>query len=137
MTIYAGKILFDTLLTGHYTKHMTTNAYIFSWDQLGVEAIIPITQYEHQDKQNLIRILSEKPTVRNPLNDIFRSLLLRARYNTHRHYEIYAIDCDKSLDEKFWREQWDKYPQETADLIRSRGHKLFSDRAQPDSIKIT
>ena len=116
---------------------MTTNAFLFSWDQLGIESIVSISQYERIDIDNTMRMLADKPTVRNPLNDIFRSLLLRARYNTHRHYEIYAIDCDKSLDEKFWREQWDKYPQETAELIRSRGHKLFSDRAQPDSIKIT
>jgi hypothetical protein len=32
------------------------------------------------------------------------------------------------MDEKFWREQWEEYPQETAELIRERGHKLFSDR---------
>jgi hypothetical protein len=116
---------------------MTTNAYIFSWDQLGIEAIIPITQYEHQDKQNLIRILSEKPTVRNPLDSIVFGLLMRARFNTHRHYEIYSIDCTEGMDEKFWREQWDNYPQETAELIRERGVKLHSDRAQQGAIKIT
>ena len=108
---------------------MTTNAYIFSWDQLGIEAIVPITQYEHHDKQNLINMLSEKPAERNPLDSIVRSLLLRARYNPQRHYEIYAVDCDASMDEKFWRRQWEEHPQETADLLRERGHKLYSDRA--------
>jgi hypothetical protein len=108
---------------------MTTNAFIFSWDQLGIEAIVPITQYENHDKQNLINILSEKPTKRNPLDSIVRSLLLRARFNTQRHYEIYAVDCDASLDEAFWRKQWEENPQDTADLIRERGHKLYSDRA--------
>ena len=107
---------------------MTTNAFIFSWDQLGIEAIVPITQYEHHDKQNLIRILSEKSVERNPLDSIVRSLILRARYNPQRHYEIYAVDCDESMDEKFWREQWEEHPQATADLIRDRGHKLYSDR---------
>lgn len=107
---------------------MTTNAFIFSWDQLGIEAIVPITQYEHHDKQNLIRILSEKSVERNPLDSIVRSLILRARYNPQRHYEIYAVDCDESMDEKFWRTQWEEHPQATADLIRDRGHKLYSDR---------
>lgn len=107
---------------------MTTNAFIFSWDQLGIEAIVPITQYEHHDKQNLIRILSEKSVERNPLDSIVRSLILRARYNPQRHYEIYAVDCDASLDEAFWRKQWEENPQYTADLIRERGHKLYSDR---------
>jgi len=116
---------------------MTTNAYIFSWDNLGIERIVPITQYEHHDKQNLIRMLSEKKTEPNPLDNILRMMLMRARFNTQRHYEIYAIDCDSSMDEQFWRDQWDKYPQETAELIRDRGHKIYSDRLRPSEIKIT
>ena len=107
---------------------MTKNAYIFSWDQEGIEAIIPITQYEHHEKQNLMRILSEKDTIRNPLNGIIHRLLLRARFNPQRHYEIYAVDCAEEMDQKFWRQQWEEYPQETAELIRERGHKLYSDR---------
>lgn len=107
----------------------TKNAFIFSWDHLGVEAIVPITQYEHHDKQQLINLLSENPTERNPLDSIVRSLLLRARFNPQRHYEIYAVDCAEEMDEKFWRQQWKEFPQETADLIRERGHKLYSDRA--------
>lgn len=109
---------------------MTKNAYIFSWDQEGIEAIIPITQYEHHDKQNLINILSEKPTERNPLTGIIQHLMLRARFNPQRCYEIYAVDCTEEMDEKFWRSQWEEYPQATAELIRERGHKLYSDRAR-------
>ncbi len=120
-----------------YTIHMTKNAFIFSWDQLGIESIIPITQYEFHDQENTMRLLREQPRIPNPLDSIVRSLLLRARFNTHRHYEIYAIDCTEEMDEAFWRKQWEDYPQETAELIRERGHKLFSDRAQQDSIKIT
>lgn len=116
---------------------MTTNAFLFAWDQLGIESIVPISQYERIDIDNTMRMLADKPTVRNPLDHILRAILLRARFNSHRHYEVYSIDCSEEMDEKFWREQWDEYPQETADLIRSRGYKLFSDRAQSDSIKIT
>ena len=107
---------------------MTINAFIFSWDNNGIESIVPISQYEHWDKQNLIRMLSEKPTERNPLDIIVRNLILRAKFNTQRHYEIYAIDCDPGLDEAFWREQWREHPQYTADLIRKKGHKIYSDQ---------
>ena len=107
---------------------MTTNAFIFSWDQYGIESIVPITQYENWDKQNLMNMLSEKPTSRNPINSIVQNLIIRARVNSQRHYEIYAIDCSPELDENFWREHWKQYPQETAELIRSRGQKLHSDR---------
>ena len=109
---------------------MTTNAFIFSWDCEGIEAIIPITQYEKWDQENLMRLLKNENKLRNPLDTIIQTLLMRARMNSQRHYEIYAVDCDNSMDEQFWREQWDRCPQETAELIRERGHKLYSDRRQ-------
>lgn len=113
---------------------MTTNAFIFSWDMYGIESIIPITQYEHWDKTNLIRMLKEEKTIRNPLDTIVRNLLLRARVNDQRHYEIYAVDCCEEMDEKFWREQWEQYPQETANLIREKGHRLFSNRITKEAV---
>lgn len=107
---------------------MTTNAFIFSWDQYGIESIVPITEYEHHDKQNLMRMLKDEKPVRNPLNNIIHNLIIRARVNSQRHYEIYAVDCHPDLDEEFWRKQWQEHPQFTAELIRERGHKLYSDR---------
>ena len=114
----------------------TKNAFIFSWDNTGIESIVPITQYEHHDKQNLIRILSEKPKIKNPLDNIVRNLILRATVNSQRHYEIYAVDCSKGMDEEFWWKQWEEYPQATAELIRERGHKLYSNRVETHRVKI-
>lgn len=116
---------------------MTTNSFIFSWDTTGIESIVPITQYEQHEKNQLMKILKDEPRTRNPMDSIVRGLLMRARFNPQRHYEIYAVDCSESMDEAFWREQWESCPQETAELIRDRGHKIFSDRAQHSSIKIT
>ena len=107
---------------------MTTNAYIFAWDQTGIESIIPITQYEDWDKQNMWKALNDQPTERNPLWSVLHGLILRAQYNGHRHYEIYSVDCAFPIDEKEWREIWTEDPQGTADLIRERGVKLYSDR---------
>lgn len=115
----------------------TTNAFIFSWDQYGIESIIPISQYEHHDQQNLIKLLKGESKTRNPLDTIVRNLILRARVNGQRHYEIYAIDCEKELDQKFWEEQWTKYPQETADLIRERGHPLYKSTRSKEKVLIT
>lgn len=109
---------------------MTTNAFIFSWDCEGIEAIIPITKFEKWDQENLMRMLKNENTQRNPLNTIIQTLTLRAIYNPQRHYEIYAVDCSEDMDEVFWREQWLESPQATADLIRNRGHKIYSDRRQ-------
>ena len=122
----------DTWIEFRYQRHnedrMTNNAFIFSWDCEGIESIVPISQYEHIDRDNTMRLLREQPIIRSPLNSIIQSLMLRARFNPQRNYEIYAVDCSKDMDQKFWQEQWEKYPQETAELIRERGHQLYSDR---------
>jgi hypothetical protein len=115
---------------------MTMNAFIFSWDMQGIESIIPISKYEHHDKENLIRLLKDQSRVRNPLDSIINQLIMRARFNSQRHYEIYAIDCDISLDEDFWKKQWADEPQYTAELIRERGHKLYSDRVEETKVVI-
>jgi len=114
----------------------TKNAFIFTWDHLGIDSIVPISQYEFHDQENTMRLLRDQPRIPNPLNSIVKNLLLRARFNSQRHYEIYAIDCTKEMNEEFWREQWEEYPQETAELIRERGHKLYSDRVT-NQVRIT
>ena len=102
-----------------------SNSFIFSWDIHGIESIVPIEKYRQHDKDQVINILKGNETVRNPLHSILQSLLIRARLNSQRNYEIYAIDCDESLDEKFWKEQWTSNFESTAEIIRSRGYKLF------------
>jgi len=116
---------------------MTTNAFIFSWDQQGIESIVPITQYEDWDKVQLMQVIKDGTKKDNPLNSIVNMLTMRARFNTQRHYEIYAIDCDPELDETFWAERWESDPQWSANIVREKGYKIYSDRANPSTIKIT
>ena len=115
---------------------MTTNAFIFSWDQEGIESIVPITQYEDWDKVQLMEVLKGNPLEKNPLNQLINMMVLRARFNTQRHYEIYAIDCDPELDEVFWKERWQADPQWCADIVRKKGYVIHNDRANADRIKI-
>lgn len=118
----------SVLMLVHVLTNMTTNAYLFAWDQKGIDSIIPITQYEDWDKNNTWNVLTNQPTERNPLWSILQGLILRARYNSQRHYEIYSVDCAFEIDEAEWRKIWLADPQGTADLIRERGVKLYSDR---------
>jgi hypothetical protein len=116
---------------------MTTNAFIFSWDNTGIESIVPITQYEDWDKIQLMEVIRGTGPQSNPLNHLIGALKLRARANSHRHYEIYAIDCDPELDEVFWSERWDSDPQWCADIVREKGYKIHSDRTNTAKVKIT
>jgi hypothetical protein len=115
---------------------MTTNAYLISWDMTGLEAVVPITQYEQWDRDNTFRILKDEPTARNPLDNIIQGMLLRARFNNHRHYEIYAIDCVDEISESDIRHMFATDPQASADLIRDRGQRLYSDRVNQRQVAI-
>lgn len=115
---------------------MTTNAFLFSWDCNGIEAIVPITQYESWEEDNLVNVLKGLDKKPNPLNQIVSSMKMRARFNTHRHYEIYAVDCDDGLDQLYWQQRWEEDPQFCADLVREHGIKIYSDRREESEIRI-
>ena len=76
---------------------MTTNAYLVYWCEEGLESVVPITEYEQWDRDNTFRVLNNQETVRNPLNQMIQNMILRAQVNAQRHYELYAIDCDHSI----------------------------------------
>jgi hypothetical protein len=67
----------------------------------------------------------EKPKVRIPGLDI---LILRARANPQRHYEIYTVQVEPDVTLKDIQEMFKDTPQAIVDLVRARGNKLYSDR---------
>ena len=115
---------------------MTTNAYLVYWCSEGLESVVPITQYEHIDAENTFRILSNQDPIRNPMYSIIQMMILRGRVNSQRHYELYAIDCDKTITKENLEQMFEDDPQAAADLIRSQGVKVFSDRAVKNRVKI-
>jgi hypothetical protein len=115
---------------------MTTNAFIVYWCEEGLESVIPITEYEQLDRDNTFRVLNNQETVRNPLNGIIQNIILRAQVNSQRHYELYAIDCEDSITKQDIEKMFDNDPQSAADLFRSRGHKMYSNRAEKNRVRI-
>jgi hypothetical protein len=61
---------------------------------------------------------------------------LRGRYNNQRHYELYAIDCEKNITKKDIEQMFEDDPQSAADLIRERGVRVFSDRVDRNRVQI-
>lgn len=134
--LFIGKILVDSKVTALYNSSMSNASFIFMWDENGIEAVLPITRYEKWDQENTMRMLRGDSSIANPIDGHIRTMLLRARFNSQRAYEIYAIQCDKSMDEAFWWEQWDNNPQYTAELVREKGHRLFSNYNPTSTPKI-
>ena len=101
------------------------------WDMTGLEALINVTQIEKEheqwEKENIWSILKEENIKPKPPMVPLMMMIMRAKANTQRHYEIYTFDSE--LSEEDIREAFEVYPQVIVDSIRNIGHKFYSDRA--------
>lgn len=111
-----------------------STVYILSWDMHGLESCVNATEL---DQQRTLEILSDKGTGYNKLGHMVSYLRLRAQANSQRHYEIYSITVDSTISKEDLVEQFEQNPQAMADLVRSRGNKIYSNRMEKDRIKIT
>jgi hypothetical protein len=108
---------------------MTTNAYLVFWSSEGLESVTPVGHYEQIDVENTFRILNNEDPMRNPVNTLIQTMILRARYNSHRHYELYAITAMDGITGPDIEGMFESAPNEAAKTIRKIGVKLYSDRA--------
>lgn len=105
-------------------KHTQPHTLLLVWDCLGLEYSCDLTNYEKDLMWSALK--GTQPTVRIPGLDI---LILRARANPQRHYEIYTVTVEPDVSLKDIQEMFKDTPQAIVDLVRTRGHKLYSDRA--------
>ena len=102
---------------------MGTNTFVVVWDNLGLEYVGNVTEDE---QRRVWAQLNGKPASSQLPN--INHLLLRARYNNQRHYEIYIITAVPGIDEDDIRAMFESNPQTAADTIRRIGHCFHSDR---------
>jgi len=101
-----------------------------SWDQEGFECLEDITS-KHPDaweKEQLIEALKGNTPQRNPLAQMISHMKLRARFNSHRCYEIYVFTTDDSVEFKDVEDWMIADPQGLVDWIRANHYaKIYSD----------
>ena len=114
-----------------------SNTFLLSWDCQGIEAVVNVTEYEKE--QVWAELKNEDVPATWPSakwQSVVSHLMMRARANPQRHYEIYTMTVEEVISEDDVREMFEQDPQGSADLIRDRGHKIYSDRHNPVDIKI-
>lgn len=109
-----------------------SNVFLLSWDCEGLEACINVSNAEKAIMWSTLK--GEQPDYK--IGNIVSMMMLRARANPQRHYEIYTIHVDETISEKDLRQMFDDSPQTAVDLIRERGNKIFSDRYNHSRAKI-
>ena len=93
------------------------------WCNTGLECCVNITTIDKEIMWATLKGEDKMPTLPN-----LNMLIMRARYNSQRHYEIYTVDVDESITAADIEELFDTDAQRIVDLIRARGHQLYSDR---------
>jgi hypothetical protein len=102
---------------------------------LGLESCVNLTDIEKEEMWKTLK--GEAFTNRSSAVDNLVGLIVtRAKYNGHRHYEIYAIDVEQGITREDLVEMFNSDPQSSADLIRTRGRKIYSDRYETNKVKI-
>jgi predicted RNA-binding protein (virulence factor B family) len=107
--------------------------FLIMWDQLGLECCIDVTA----DQQRRMWQKLKGEQVSETAIPNYQHLLLRARVNSQRHYEIYSVEATDGITAEDIREMFEASPQSAADTIRRLGHCLHSDRAERNRVLIT
>jgi hypothetical protein len=99
------------------------------WDMLGLECLVEvdshIKEFEEWDKKRVVAILKEDPMPPKPKGIPLQMMLLRARVNSQRCYEIYEFNS--TLKYKDLKEAFNDNPQPIVEWIRENGKKVYSD----------
>lgn len=111
---------------------MSDHTFVISWDENGLEYVEDVTAYE-QSKIWAVLTDSEGTQERH-VN--LNHLILRARFNTQRHYEIYIVTAKQGITKENIEEMFEVNPQGAADTIRRLGHTVYSNRRTTDGVKI-
>lgn len=112
------------------------NKFLAMWDNTGLECIIDINAYydEHEEweKRKSWAVLKGESFFETEPSIPLQLMIMRARFNTQRHYEIYIFTTDEN--ENFVRDMFQFQPQAMVDTIRRCGHQVFSERAEKPMI---
>ena len=119
---------------------MRNDRYILAmWCCDGFECLQDITEFHPDtwDVRNTMNLLRDGTREPNPLSHQVSTMLLRARINSQRNYEIYMFTASPDIDIKDINDWADKDPQSLVDWIRKNHCKqIFGGPAPVKAKKI-
>ena len=109
--------------------------FLAMWCDEGFETVQDITANhpENWEKANLFDMVKKGIELEvNPLAQQVAAMRLRAQFNSQRHYEIYIMSSDDSVDVTDVAEWGNSDPQGLVDWVRVNHYaKIYDDRANP------
>lgn len=110
-------------------SYETENRFIAVWDCDGLESIFDVNEElkarEDWKKQQIFDVLNEVSSGAYQTTIPLQLLLLRAKANMQRSYEIYEFNTTMSMEDV--QDIFNNSPQIIVDWIRENGNKIYSD----------
>jgi hypothetical protein len=107
------------------------NLFLAMWDCEGLECLFDITDMDG----DMLMAKLKGDDYKTPFN--LSMLMLRARFNSQRSYEIYTFSTDPELEYDEIKNMFEVSPQVIVDSIRQHGRKIYSDYQHSDKKVIT
>lgn len=113
----------------HSSKKNKTKHYLAMWDMQGLECLFDVdfymNDYNEWNKQKVVAILKDDRIPDQPRGIPLQMMILRAKYNSQRAYEIYEFNS--TLKYKELTEAFNDNPQPIVEWIRENGKQVYSD----------
>lgn len=107
------------------------NRFVVMWDMYGLEYVASVD--EPMKARTWAKLKGQD--YHNIYVPNLNHLMLRARYNPQRNYEIFVVDTEPGITKQDLVDMFEADPQSAAETIRSRGvcayGKPLSDHAKP------
>jgi hypothetical protein len=114
------------------TEESISRCFLVSWCSEGLEAVMDITDLEQRAMIDILK--TGRPKIN--INHYVQMMMMRARANPQRHYEIYTFNATYEITSADIDDYFKSNPQMAADRIREIGTKIFSDRATEKKVVI-
>ena len=114
--------------------------FLAMWDNTGLECIYDVdaakAEIDAYEKDKMWKVLKDEKVLFYKPNPIpLQQMILRAKANSQRHYEIYQFTTD-GIDMDDVKIMFEDNPQFIVDHIRKNGKKIFSERFETDKVVI-
>ena len=110
--------------------------FLLMWDSNGLETLQDISEYhpDNWDKNQLLGVMMGKAYKKAPIHAQITQMVLRAKFNPQRNYEIYIQQSAPEITAKDLAAAFNDNPQFWADYVREHHSvKIYSDRAKKGS----
>ncbi len=100
--------------------------WVVLFDNEGVDTLVPWGELAQEQMLATLSGGNSGDTTKPSL--IVSRMILRARFNQHRHPEVWGYNTEEDIAYDDMRDLWEDNPQYMADLVRSKGEQFFGDK---------